>query len=294
MTNEFTGKTAIISGAAGGIGFALARELGLNGMKIVAADIDPVQLSQAEQSLSSEGIEVLTSVLDVTDFNQWQATLAAAQARFGNIHMLVNNAGVGGIPGTIEETSHDTWRWVMDVNLMGVVYGTQTLTPALKEHGQGGWIVNVASMAGMMGVAYAGAYTASKAAVVAMSESWSAELKPHNIHVSALCPAFVKTRIHESHRNRQAQYNPQDVRPPKSSNGEGMHKASDFVNAGIDPMILAKRVVEALISRQLYIFTHPNYRPVSAGRSKAVDDAYVDAENSPAVSHLKGQKIDTF
>lgn len=292
MANKYSGKTAIISGGAGGIGFAIARELGLNGMNIVIADIDPIELQQAEQTLKQDKIAVLACSLDVTDYAQWEATVEAGLKQFGSIDMLVNNAGVGGIPGKIEDTNHQTWRWVMDVNLMGVVYGTQAVTPVIKKQGNGGWIINVASMAGMGGVPYAGAYTASKAAVVAMSESWSVELKPFGIHVSALCPAFVKTRIHQSYRNRQSQYKtekPSQV--DKAKMQAGMDKATEMVEGGIAPEVLAKRVVEALDSGQDYIFTHPNYRPVTDYRAKAIEAGFDDAKNSEHVCHLLGEKI---
>ncbi|MFT4937081.1 MAG: NAD(P)-dependent dehydrogenase (short-subunit alcohol dehydrogenase family) [Paraglaciecola sp.] len=295
MSNDFKGKTAIISGAAGGIGFALAQELGRKGMNIVIADIDLQQLQHAQQTLLNDNISVLACQLDVTQFNQWQETVAAAETRFGEVHMLVNNAGVGGIPGSIEDTDHNVWRWVLDVNLMGVLYGTQVVTPLLKRHGQGGWIINVASMAGMIGMPYAGAYSASKAAVVSMTESWAVELKRHNIQVSALCPAFVKTRIHESHRNRQEQYkSASEPQADKSKLRAGFNKAAALVEGGIDPVLLARRVVEALESGQTYIFTHPNYRPVTVARAKAIDAAYLDAEGSPVVGHLKDDDIAAF
>ena len=124
MSNEFAGKTAIISGGAGGIGFALAEEFGQLGMKIVIADIDQKELAKAEQTLRDANIQVLACPLDVTDYQQWQDTVAAAEEKFGNIHMLVNNAGVGGIPGSVDKTRSETWQWVLDVNVMGVVHGT--------------------------------------------------------------------------------------------------------------------------------------------------------------------------
>jgi NAD(P)-dependent dehydrogenase (short-subunit alcohol dehydrogenase family) len=295
MSNDFMGKTAIISGGAGGIGFALAQELGRKGMNIVIADIDSEQLRHAQQTLLNDNVPVLACQLDVALFSQWQETVAAAETRFGNVHMLINNAGVGGIPGSIEGTNHDIWRWVLDVNVMGVLYGTQVVTPLLKRHGQGGWIINVASMAGMIGMPYAGAYSASKAAVVSMTESWAVELKRHNIQVSALCPAFVKTRIHESHRNRQERYkSASEPQIDKAKLKAGFDKAAALVEGGIDPELLARRVVEALESGQTYIFTHPNYRPVTVGRSKAIDAAFLDAENSPIVGHLIDDDIAAF
>lgn len=292
MSNEFAGKTAIISGGAGGIGFALAEEFGQLGMNVVIADIDEQQLAEAEQSLISANIKVLAHPLDVTNYQQWQDTVKAAQDKFGNIHMLVNNAGVGGIPGSIEDTKLETWKWVMDVNVMGVVNGTQAVGPSMKQHGQGGWIINVASMAGMNGVAYSGAYAASKAAVVSMSESWAVELKKYKIAVSALCPAFVRTRIHESLRNLQPEYKSvKEQGAAKAKSGSGNNIAKELVESGIPTSVLAKRVVEALQSGQTYIFTHPNFRAPIAYRSSLLDKAFADAENSPIVSHLKDDEI---
>jgi NAD(P)-dependent dehydrogenase (short-subunit alcohol dehydrogenase family) len=292
MSNEFAGKTAIISGGAGGIGLALAEEFGQLGMQIVIADIDPEELAKAEQRLREAKIQVLACPLDVTNYQQWQDTVAETEAKFGNIHMLVNNAGVGGIPGSVDKTKIETWKWVLDVNVMGVVNGTQATAPSMKRHGQGGWIINVASMAGMNGVPFSGAYAASKAAVVSMSESWAAELKKHNIAVSALCPAFVKTRIHESLRNLQPEYQAvKDQSGPKITSGKRVNPAEALVESGIPPSLLAKRVVEALKSGQRYIFTHPNFREPIAYRSSLLDTAFADAENSPLVGHLKDDEI---
>lgn len=292
MTDMLNSKTAVISGGAGGIGYALAEEFGQRGMNVVIADIEPQALANAEKTLRSQGINVLACALDVTDFAQWQSVAEQATATFGKVHMLVNNAGVGGIPGSIEDTDHKTWQWVVDVNLMGVVHGTQALTPLLKQHGEGGWIINVASMAGMAGVPYSGAYSATKAAVVSLTEGWAVELKPHGIAVSALCPAFVKTRIHESMRNIQDKYKNPNLKAPDGKSGSGMFKASALVEGGIDPNILARRVCEALASGQTYIFTHPNYRNPIQGRSAAIDAAFKDAEESPIVQHLKNDSID--
>lgn len=292
MSNEFAGKTALISGGAGGIGFALAEEFGQLGMNIVIADIDQKELAEAAQKLQNANIQVLACPLDVTNYQQWENTVSAAEEKFGNIHMLVNNAGVGGIPGSVDKTKIETWKWVLDVNVMGVVNGTQATAPSMKRHGQGGWIINVASMAGMNGVPFSGAYAASKAAVVSMSESWAVELKKHNIAVSALCPAFVQTRIHESLRNLQPQYTEvkeQAATLVKSENT--VNKAKALVESGIPTSVLAKRVIEALQSGQAYIFTHPNFRSAIAYRSSLLDAAFEDAENSPIVSHLKDDKI---
>lgn len=294
MNDNYAGKTTLISGGAGGIGLALAKEFGSLGMNVVIADIDMVALGTAENELKEAGLNVLACQLDVTDYQQWEQCVAAAQKEFGKLHMVVNNAGVGGIPGKIEDTDHATWRWVIDVNLMGVLYGTQAATPAIKAHGEGGWIINVASMAGMMGVPYSSAYAATKAAVVSMTESWAVELKPHNIHVSALCPAFVKTRIHESLRNKQEKYQTVPSKEKvidKEKLKKNFNAAAALVESGISTELLAKRVVEALNSGQQYIFSHPNYRQATSYRAALIDGAFDDAQQSELVKHLIDDEI---
>jgi NAD(P)-dependent dehydrogenase (short-subunit alcohol dehydrogenase family) len=295
-TNEYSGKTALISGAGGGIGLALAKEFGSLGMNIVIADIDDAELHKAKEHLKAQNIKVLACKLDVSDYIQWQDCVKQAVDKFGKLHMLVNNAGVGGIPGKIEQTDHNTWKWVVDVNLMGVLYGTQSAVPEIKKHGEGGWIINVASMAGMMGVPFSSAYAATKAAVVSMTESWAVELKPYNIHVSALCPAFVKTRIHESLRNKQDKYSSGAASVNNSAQDKDRFKknyaqAAALVESGIAPELLAQRVVEALNTKQQYIFTHPNYRQATAWRADLIDKAMDNAQQSELVKHLINDDI---
>jgi NAD(P)-dependent dehydrogenase (short-subunit alcohol dehydrogenase family) len=287
MTIQFKDKTVIISGGAGGIGLALAKEFGGHDMNVVIADIDKVQLQAAEKSLSENNIKVLACDLDVTNFDQWNKVVSSAKERFGNVHMLINNAGVGGIPSTLEESSHEAWRWVIDVNLMGVVYGAQAVIPALKEHGEGGWIINVASMAGMEGVPYADSYCATKAAVVSLSESWAGELKPFGINVSALCPAFVKTQIHKSHRNMQDKYKAGlKISAKDEDSSDFLFGAAAMVEAGIPAALLAKRVVEGIVSKQKYIFTHPNYGKAVTAKSERLEAAFTNAKESSLVGYL--------
>jgi len=267
--NNYKNKTAIISGGAEGIGFGIARAVGLQGMNVVLGDIDETQLAKAEAKLVAEGIKVLAVKMDVTDTDQWRSIGAQAVQHFGKVHMLVNNAGVASAPGPVEATNHKDWNWVIDVNLKGVIYGAEAIVPLIKQHGEGGWVVNVASMAGMLGVPYAGAYTATKVAVVAMSESWHVELQKHNIHVAALCPAFVKTRIHLSHRNRQEEHLDQNRKV--DPNAVPKHNAAqDLVENGIPAELVGQRVVEALDAKELYIFTHPAQRDAVQKRSKAI------------------------
>ena len=293
--SEFEGKTAVISGGAEGIGFSVARAMGKQGMNVVLGDIDAKQLDIAQATLQSEGIEVLTVQMDVTDLAQWQQLADQAIERFGKIHMLVNNAGVGSRPGTIEQTVEKDWRWVLDVNLMGVLYGTQTMVPLIKQHGEGGWLINVASMAGMGGIPMAGSYTATKVAVVGMSESWHHELKPHGIQVSVLCPAFVKTRINLSERNKPSELRSgtRDSRPKPAAQAIADHMQK-VIDNGLDADVVGERVVEAISQKELYIFTHPNYRKVMQKRFKAIDDAFARSESSPWLTAVLNEKIVGF
>ncbi|MGB7389051.1 MAG: SDR family NAD(P)-dependent oxidoreductase [Pseudomonas neustonica] len=293
--SEFAGKTIVISGGAEGIGLSIAMAMGKQGMNVVLGDIDSEQLKLAEAELQQAGVEVLTAQMDVTKLEQWQALADQAIERFGKIHMLVNNAGVGGGTGSIEQTDNNEWRWVMDVNLMGVINGTQVMVPHIKQHGEGGWLLNVASMAGMGGVPYGGAYTASKVAVVGMSESWYAELQQHNIQVSVLCPAFVKTRINLSMRNKQSDYKTggakKEITPQQAAMAAHMQK---IIDNGLPVEIVGERVVEALKAKELYIFTHPNYRPTTQARAKAIDAAFERAAASPLLADVADEEVISF
>ena len=288
--SQFAGKTAVISGGAEGIGLSIAQALGNQKMNIVIADIDQSNLEKARLELESDGVSVLAVALDVAQEDQWQEVANQAVAKFGKVHMVVNNAGVGGDTGPIESQDTKGWQWTLDVNLMGVVYGAKVMTPLIKKHGEGGWIVNVASMAGMGGIPYAGAYTATKAAVVALSESWAGELEGDGIHVSVLCPAFVQTRIYESARNRPEKYQPDPT--PKSEKTVLTNSAKQMVESGIDVSIVGKRVVEALNDKEFYIFTHPNYRFLMQERTAAIDEAFTKSAKSPLLKNIADQKIE--
>jgi NAD(P)-dependent dehydrogenase (short-subunit alcohol dehydrogenase family) len=288
--SKFTGKTAVISGGAEGIGFSIAKALGDQKMNIVLTDINEENLQKACLELEANKVSVLPVVLDVAEEDQWEAVAQKALARFGKIHMVVNNAGVGGESGSIESQNKKGWQWALDVNLMGVVYGAKVMVPLIKQHGEGGWIVNVASMAGMGGVPYSGAYTATKAAVVALSESWAGELESTGINVSVLCPAFVQTRIYDSERNRPAQYKSDAIH--SDNKNSFLNRAKEMVKNGIEVSIVGKRVVEALNDGEFYIFTHPNYHPILKKRSTDIDEAFKKSSESPLLQHLINQKID--
>ena len=288
--SKFIGKTAVISGGAEGIGLSIAKALGEQKMNIVLTDINEKNLQKACLELETIGVPVLPVVHDVAKEDQWQKVAESAVARFEKIHMIVNNAGVGGESGSIENQNAKGWQWALDVNLMGVVYGAKVMVPLIKQHGEGGWVVNVASMAGMGGTPYGGAYTATKAAVVAVSESWAGELESEGINVSVLCPAFVQTRIYDSERNRQSQY--KSYKKSSISENSFLNKAKQMVENGIEVSIVGKRVVEALNDGEFYIFTHPNYRPLVEERSSQINAAFEKATKSPLLKHVVNQKIE--
>ena len=202
---EFSGKTAFVTGGASGIGLALGRAFAEAGVNVMLADVERSALESAVNSLHHYGSKIRGISCDVTDPDSVEAAAKAAFEAFGHVHVVCNNAGVAA-GGGIDNISLDNWRWVVDVNLMGVVHGIRAFLPHIRAHGEGGHIVNTASMAGMNGGLGFSPYAATKFAVVAMSEGLSMQLKPYGIGVSVLCPSYVRTRIGESGRNRQPRY----------------------------------------------------------------------------------------
>ncbi|EHQ58740.1 short-chain alcohol dehydrogenase [gamma proteobacterium HIMB55] len=287
----FSGKTVVVSGGAEGIGFAVAQAVGREGMNVVITDVSTDMLSKAEATLSEQGIAVLAMEADARKESEWERVAAAALNKFGAIHAVMNNAGVGGggSSGPIEEQSAEDWRWTIDVNLMGVVFGVKTMVPHIKAAG-GGWILNVASMAGMNGFPYGGAYNATKLAVAGLSEGWAMELAPFGIHVAALCPGFVKTRIYLSDRVRPEDYDASHrdlVRSDEDLDPETMSVGiSNEVKNGIDPDVLAARVIESLKAGDIYIFTHPSFRGGVSERYAMIDRCFESAEKSPIVGDV--------
>src|ERR1051326_4260301 len=202
---DLIGKTAFVTGGGSGIGFALAKAFAEAGMKVMLADIEEGALAEAVERLSHITRNVRGATCDVADADSVGRAAQATFDAFGKVHVVCNNAGVAGGSG-IDDISPDTWRWVLDVNVMGVVHGIHAFLPHIRAHGEGGHIVNTASMAGMNSGMGFSPYSASKFAVVNMSEGLAAQLRPHGIGVTVVCPGFVRTRINESARNRPARY----------------------------------------------------------------------------------------
>lgn len=288
MSLDLKGKTAFVTGGASGLGLSMARAFGKEGMKIMLADIDEKALAAAKADLEARQIIASTVVCDVTERASMKGAALKTIADFGKVHVVCNNAGVA-VGGPIETLRERDWDWIIDVNLKGVVYGTETFVPLIKSHGEGGHFVNTASMAGMISPPNMEPYTATKFAVVAMSEGWASQLAPHGIGVSVLCPGFVRTQIHESGRNRQTQYGGSGyVDPGVAASRE--EAAANVLN-GIDPDIVGARVVESIKANDLYIFTHREMRAFVEMRFQNILKGFDSADASAALSVLP--KVDS-
>jgi NAD(P)-dependent dehydrogenase (short-subunit alcohol dehydrogenase family) len=278
---DFSGKTAFVTGGASGIGLALAEAFGRRGMNVFLADIESGALESAVSALSAKGVTARSAVCDVTRRAQVQAAAKAALAAFGKVHVVCNNAGVV-TGGPVGEVVEGDWDWIIDVNLKGVINGVEVFAPLISAHGEGGHFVNTASMTGLLPFPTLEPYTATKAAVVSMSEGWAVQLAPRNIGVSILIPGLVLTRIGESRRNRAASY----------GGGEQPAAAADNTSAAIatgsPPAVVAARVVEAVEANELYVLAHPEYRAQVAERFEAILAAFDRAAASPV---LKDQPV---
>jgi NAD(P)-dependent dehydrogenase (short-subunit alcohol dehydrogenase family) len=269
---DFEGKTAFVTGGASGIGLALGRAFAEAGMKVMLADVETGALDQALHGLSGFGARVQGVRCDVGDPDSVDRAAQAAFDAFGHVHVVCNNAGVAA-GGGIDNISVDSWRWVVDVNLMGVVHGIRSFLPRMQKHREGGHIVNTASMAGMINGMGFSPYAATKFAVVAMSEGLAAQLQPHGIGVSVLCPEFVRTRIGESGRNRPSRYGEAPPLDPASQAAQVVAEIARRLEAGLDPAWVAARVLAAIRNEELYVFTHPNMREAVDGRFAAIQAA---------------------
>jgi NAD(P)-dependent dehydrogenase (short-subunit alcohol dehydrogenase family) len=244
-----------VTGGASGIGLALGRALAQAGMNVMLADIEAAALTEAVDSLRDVGPDTRGVICDVADSASVGRAAQASYDAFGHVHVLCNNAGVAGGSG-IDAISLDSWRWVIDVNLMGVVHGIQTFLPHIRAHGEGGHIVNTASMAGMNSGLGFSPYSASKFAVVNMSEGLAKQLKPLGIGVTVLCPGFVRTRIWHSGRNRPRRYGPAHMPDPATPADALAALLAERGQSGLDPTDVAAQVLAAIKQDELYVFTH--------------------------------------
>jgi NAD(P)-dependent dehydrogenase (short-subunit alcohol dehydrogenase family) len=249
---ELEGKTAVITGGASGIGLATATRLAKSGVNLVLGDIEEDTLATAVKGLRDSGAHVLGVRTDVTSEGDIIALRDAALAEFGAVHVVFNNAGVAS--GATIGTPTDVWKWVIDVDLFGVIYGINAFLPLFLEQNEG-HVVNTASLAGLGGAPGMGPYCAAKFAVVGLSESLFHELAltGSKVGVSVLCPGFVKTRIHESARNMPDELTSYNDEPAAKLIAD---LAGQAVNAGIDAEVVGGAVEDAIRRNTFWILTH--------------------------------------
>jgi NAD(P)-dependent dehydrogenase (short-subunit alcohol dehydrogenase family) len=274
---DLKGKTAFITGGASGFGFEFAKLFLAEGMNVFLADIEAAPLEAAIEALEQLG-KVSGAVCDVSKRASLQIVADEAIAAFGPIHLVCNNAGVGGGSGGVEEFSERHWDWVTGVNMMGIVHGIAVFLPHMRAHGEGGHFVNTASMAGLLGQPYSAPYSASKSAVIAISESLSYELRETNIGVSVLCPGFAKTGIAQSERNQPAELAAEAQSNRSGAAAERATMSIQAVATGIEPTEVAARTLLGIKDGDLYIFTHPEMRKMIEKRFERIGAAYDKTE----------------
>ena len=281
---DLAGKTAFVTGGASGIGYSLAEAFLREGMNVMLVDIEEEALAKASDQLGGGNAPVRTLLCDVAVRDAVNEAAQETVSQFGKVHIVCNNAGIGG-GGVFGSIDPGDWDWTLAVNISGVVYGIEAFLPHMQAHGEGGHFINTASMAGMLSIPGMGPYNASKFAVVSISETLDAELADTNIGVSVLCPGFVRTHIYESGKHRQSQFG-----GAKSAaiggNQERAAQVEEMVKSGLDPALVANRVIECIRDEELYIFTHPDFAPLVRDRFARIESAFESAAASPA---LKGQ-----
>ncbi len=273
---QLEGKTAFITGGANGIGLAMAKAFLAEGMNVAIADVDQAALADAEATLRGSNAEVRGYPLDVTDRAQYTAVADQVEADLGPVHLVCNNAGVYR-GGSMDSVTYEDWDWVMGVNVGGVINGVQTWVRRIEAHGQGGHIVNTASMAGMVTSPGLGVYNTSKFAVVGLSEALREDLAEQGIGVSVLCPGMVQTRILESERTRPEALAPEDesAEAAAKAHSEMMQMA---MNAGIPAEEVAQLVVDGVSQNLMYLFPHPEMKASTELRVQAILDAFGEAD----------------
>lgn len=266
--SELSGKVAVITGGASGIGRGIAARLRAQGMQVVISDVEQGALDRTAAELGVTGIRA-----DVSSLDSVQALADEVKRRFGTIHLICNNAGVGSIAPMAQMTIAD-WQWLLSVNLWGVIHGVSVFLPILKANAEGGHIVNTASMGGFATLPGMGAYTASKFAVVALSETLAQELEEEGsrVGVTVLCPGPVSSNLKSSQRNRPAAF------------GTGALVDTDLESTEqgaqlrwLDPLEVGDIVVRSVRRGDLYALTHPEMAGIPGARHERIAAAFRQA-----------------
>ena len=265
---DISGKVAVVTGAASGMGLAMAQTFADSGMKVVLADIEEEALASAVSQLSAQGYSVLGVRTDVSKLSDVEALAAATIKEFNAVHVLCNNAGVG-VGAPVGSTSLADWKWTLDIDLWGPIYGVEIFLPLIEEQGEG-HINSTASMAGLYAGASLGAYNVAKHGVVALMASLERDLRwrDSKVRASVLCPGPINTRITESERNRD----PDDA--AKHMDSEQGQKFWDFLTRtlanGMDPAEVGPMVLDAVVNEKFWILTHPEMGEIALSQAQAM------------------------
>ncbi len=267
--HEFEGKTAVITGAASGIGLALANRFADAKMRVVLADVEEKPLRAAEESLLERGVSAIAVQTDVRKLDSVEELHRRAIDAFGYVHVLCNNAGVS-VGGLMWEQTNADWEWTLGVNLWGVIHGVRTFVPSMLAHGEEAHIVNTGSVAGLVAGPFSGPYSVSKFGVVALSESLFQELQivGSKIGVSVLCPGFVSTKIMDASRNRPEEL--AETGPAPDPNDPMIAAFRATLEAGMRPADVAQKVFESIEQGRLHILTHPEFNPAITERVETI------------------------
>ncbi|MFC0527315.1 SDR family NAD(P)-dependent oxidoreductase [Phytohabitans kaempferiae] len=266
---ELEGRVAVVTGAASGIGRALAAALGEQGCRVVLADIEAAALDAAVAELRAAGRECIGVVTDVSDAASVEALAHRAEQAYGAVHVLCNNAGVS-VRRPVAEQSIEDWSWVLGVDLWGVIHGLRTFLPVLTAQPEA-HVVNIASVAGLVPFALGGPYNAAKAAVVAISETLYlelAELAPH-VGVSVVCPGATRSNFNTSARNRPRHQDGASEQPDAGALARQKELSRALIEAGADPATIADQVLAAIRQRTFWVLTHRSeYGPAIRSRTE--------------------------
>lgn len=249
---NLNGKNAFVTGGASGIGLAIAESLASRGVGVALADIDPVSAQAAAERIVAAGGRACAVACDVTSEASLADAADAAASSLGEIRIVVNNAGAFAV-GSLEDSKRSDWEWLLELNVIGVVNGLHTFLPRLKALGGEAHILNTASVSGHLPVAGLSIYTATKFAVVGLTECLRLELAETEIGVSVLCPGIVRTSLLETSQRHR----------PERHGGAGQSGVAlkDVIEGGSEPAELGERVAAAIESGDFYVFTHPHMRP---------------------------------
>ena len=275
---DISGKTAIVTGAASGIGLGIATALAEAGANVVMADIQKTAIEEAAHALSGTNKQVMPVRIDVTQEQSVLDALSEAERRFGKLHIACNNAGVPMHGTRLVDVSRSDWEFVIGVNIWGVIHGIRLFVPAILKHGEEGHIVNRGSVAGFQNRrgTNQGPYSMSKYAVVSLSEALEHELEGTNVGVTVLCPGPVNTNIPLGARNR-----PDHMGGPQVRTNQEAALAERLATTGLDPKTVGERVVDGIRTKTFYAFVSAVPADVIKARHRRIEDAL----NSPWVTH---------